>query len=662
MLLVDCFVQHTRCFSSFFCTTMAEASAAVPSQFNYQPIPPAVGGYASQAKQPPSNGTVFAAGQTIEIPLTTGRVGQFIDPARSYLLFRVSMTTGSAANVGLLLERVGAAAFIETMEIWLNGQPIEQIYGYNNVAQLAYDLYYGLGRADLLSYVEGCAYRSPMGVSLQAAGPIRELNAGNNVGTQACAVVSEGHFTSAGAYGSSNTVPANNTSAAIEVGALGVRSLIPVGAQDILASYDLPNNMAAAPTATSSEYANFQVVPNTIILPSNGAGTSNSGGRYFAIPLISGLLGTLANKMFPALTFAPGSLMLRLKLCQPAAPGTRVIMVRPTYTGIRTETGGAGGTGVDASILAPQNLTQGGFYFKAYTATDAWQLEDVNFVAVTLTLQAHVSASILSAAQAASLDLHTKSFTTVYSIVPQDAQAATIIVPIRKLSLNSLFFTYRDTARQTGTSYGGSFLSRFAPTGACINSFSWYTMFGNERIREYPYTQQVETLVENLRALDEWTDLEINFGPALRPIPLSSGPMTGLWDAAATATSYVNPVGGFFGAIATSTAVVVAGAAGAGTSIYAFMGLGALYTVDKWSLPLQSAGFFHALDLDVFNGTSGTSRSGRNTTGDQITLYLTNGTAVGMFPGATRTMQMDAIALHDLRINIQAGGIAVPVS
>lgn len=637
---------------------MAEATAAVPSQFNYAPIPPAVGGYASQAKQPPSNGTVFSAGQIIEIPLTTGKVGQFIDPGRSYLLFRVSMVDTATANVGLLLERVGAAAFFETMEIWLNGQPIEQIYGYNNVAQLCYDLYCGLGRADHMSYVDGCASKSPIGVSLQSANAMRQDNdVVNTVSSQACAIVTEGHFTSAGAYGSSDVTVGNISSTAIDYGALGVRGNIPLGTQNALAVAGLPNDTVA--TATGSEYCHFQIVSNTIILPSNSTNsplTARPNGRYFAIPLISGLLGTLATKMFPALTFAPGSLMLRFKLCQPAAPGTRVTLVTPSYTGNRST------TGADASALQAANVTQGGFYFRVYNAADAWQIADVNFVAVTLTLQAHVSASILSAAQSASLDLHTKSFTTVYSMLPQGATACTIIVPIRKLSLNSLFFTYRDTARQTGTSYGGSFLSRFAPTGACSETFSWYTMFGNERIREYPYTKQVETLMENLRSLNEILDLELNFGTALRPIPTACGPIPGLWTEAATIGSYVNPVGGFYGAIATNTTVATAGTAGAGTSSYAFMGTGALYTADKWSFPLQNCGFFHALDLDVFNGTTGTSRSGRNTTGDQITFYGDNGMTAGMFPGATRTIQMDAIALHDLRINIQAGGIAVPVS
>lgn len=633
---------------------MAEASAAVPSQFNYQPIPPAVGGYASQAKQPPSNGSVFNAGQIIEIPLTTGKVGQFIDPARSYLLFRVNMINTATAEVGLLLERVGAAAFFETMEIWLNGQPIEQIYAYNNVAQLAYDLYYGLGRASHLSFIEGCAYNSPMGVSLGTAGPavVDDISA-NGPTTQACAIVSLGHFTSAGSYGSLDIATLNISSTVIPTAGLGARAIIPRAVQDDAANGLLPDDTVC--NATGAEYCNFQIVPNTIILPTNSTNVQNSTartGRYFAIPIISGLLGTLANKMFPALTFAPGSLMLRLKLCQPAAPGVRVTLIPPAYNAFnRTFTGGA------ASAQASY-FTQGGFYYKAYSAADAWQISDINFVAVTLTLQAHVSASILSAAQAASLDLHTKSFTTVYSIVPQGANAATIIVPVRKLSLNSLFFTYRDTARETGTSYGGSFLSRFAPTGACTETFSWYTMFGNERIREYPYTKQVETLVENLRALDEWTDLEINFGPALRPIPLCAGAMYALWTDDATVGTYVNPVGGFYTAITTNTAAIAAGTVDA----YEFISQGALYNGDKWSLPLQNAGFFHALDLDVFNGTSGTSRSGRNTTGDQITLYLENGLTTAMFPGAARAIRMDAIALHDLRINIQAGGIAVPVS
>lgn len=652
---------------------MAEQTAAVPSQFNYSPIPPAVGGYVSQQKNMPSNGTVFGAGQTIEIPLVTGRVGQFIDPARSYLMFNVKMV-----GAGLLLERVGAHAFFEQFEIWLNGQPLEQIWAYNAISQLMYDLYYGVGRSDLLSFVEGCAYTSPMGVAVAAnglwSGAVGATILGNTAGqAEAIAVVSQGHFTESGPMATSQAAAAA-TSAATN-GALAIRGAVDMSGSNLaLNDIQVDADADAAYVTGPAGYCNFQVVPNTIITPTAvvfaagtgpqeamaaaaGAAAARPNGRYFAIPLISGVLGTLAMKMFPALTFAPGSLMLRFKTAQPAAPGSQVSMLAASYD-TRYRTGDIANANL---TTATQVASTGGFFFQPFAVANFWTLSDVTFVTTTVTLQAGVSASILSAAQSGALDLHTKSFTDVYAQLPALASTATLIIPLRKLSMNSLFVFFRDTAREIGFR-GGSYLSRYAPTGALAETFSWYCIFGNERIREYPYLRPVETLVENLRALHEWTDLEINFGPALRPITLGAAAMTNLWNT--DVASWVNPVGGFYGAICdnvTTNTTVVGTPASVGVATQSTSN-GILYTCDKWSLPLQCCGFFLSLDLDVFSGTTGTSRSGRNTTGDQITIYLDNGNANAMFPGAGRSVRVDFVALHDLRINIQAGGIAVPVS
>jgi hypothetical protein len=650
---------------------MAEQTAAVPSQFNYSPIPPAVGGYVSQQKNMPSNGTVFAPGQPIEIPLVTGRVGQFIDPSRSYLMFNVKMV-----GAGLLLERVGAHAFFDQFEIWLNGQPLEQIWAYNAIAQLMYDLYYGVGRSDLLNFVEGCAYTSPMGVAVAGNGLWSGAAGATILGAtagqaEAIAIVSQGHYTGAGPMATSQAAAAA-TSAATN-GALAVRGAVDMGGSNqALNDIQVDGDADAVYTSSPAGFCNFQVVSNTIITPTAVAFAAGTGpqealaaaagtaaarpnGRYFAIPLISGLLGTLAMKMFPALTFAPGSLLLRFRTAQPAAPGTQVTMLAASYD-TRYRTGDIANANL---TTATEVASTGGFFFNPYSSAAAWSLSDVTFVTTTVTLQAGVSASILSAAQSGALDLHTKSFTDVYAQVPATASTATLIIPLRKLSMNTLFVFFRDTARETGFR-GGSFLSRYAPTGALSESFSWYCIFGNERIREYPYLRPVETLVENLRALHEWTDLEINFGPALRPIPLGAAAMTNLWNT--DVASWVNPVGGFYGAICdnvTTSTTVVGGTIAVATQSTSN---GILYTCDKWSLPLQFCGFFLSLDLDTFSGTTGTSRSGRNTTGDQITIYLDNGNANAMFPGAGRSMRADFVALHDLRINIQAGGIAVPVS
>jgi hypothetical protein len=566
--------------------------AAVPAVFNYQPIPAAVGGYYSQAKQPPSNGTSFQAGQWIQLPIVTGRIGQFYDPQRCYFMFRVLM--GSAQ--GLMLERVGAHAFFESVELWLNGQPLEQIQQYNCLMQLIRDQYYGLGRSDVCAEVEGCAVENMIGVSMTTA----------NAGYPSGAMV----------------MPQGTAGVAIDT---ATDLVVVLGQQTLSTNSTAPADATIVPGVL----ANVSGGPNALI-PGNG-GTANSTWRWFAVPILSGLLGTPASKAFPALVFAPGSLFWQIKLAQSAAPGTRFV---PTAVANQRY----------ALTLTP------------FLATDYWTVDNFNFVSGAVTLQSGVAATILSAAASGQLDLNTKSFTNVFVSIPASQTAANLIVPLRKLSLNSIFVTFRDPNRETGSgastnvlspSYGG-FLSRIAPTGCLNETFTAQWRFGNELIREYPYQQHVEFYVEVLRNLHEWFDKELNFCTALRPIR-ALAPLT-------TADTYVlgqsaalfHPVGGFYATYAD---------AGGGTPTATAIA----WTCDKPTQLLQQCGFFLALDLDVFSGSSSTSRSGRNTTGDQITVNLTNGAATSGLFGA-RNMRADFFGMHDLRVNIQAGGIAVPVS
>lgn len=553
--------------------------AAVPAVFNYQPIPAAVGGYYSQSKQPPSNGTSFQAGQWIQLPIVTGRIGQFYDPQRCYFMFRVVMTTG----IGLMLERVGAHAFFESVELWLNGQPLEQIQQYNCLMQLIRDEYYGLGRADVCADVEGCAMEEQVGFSFSV-----------NAATAAVGRVT-------GSWGPTETT----------TGTLGA-----------LVTYSGPATTALAAlsdgTARPAPLQPATNGPNAII-----GGTAAGQYRWFAVPILSGLLGTLAAKAFPALVFAPGSLFWQIKLAQPAAPGTRVT--------------------VNATTVAASNLMQG-FTFTTFSAGDSWTIDNFNFVSGAVTLQSGVAATILSAAASGQLDLNTKSFTNVYASLAASSSAANIIVPLRKLSLNSIFVTFRDPNRETASggaaAYGG-FLGRIAPTGCLAETFTAQWRFGNELIREYPYQQSVEFYVEVLRNLHEWMDKELNFCTALVPLRTRYPVGAGIFVAGQAAGAVYAPVGGFYATYADGSVP--------------------LYTCDKSSQIVQNCGYFLALDLDVFSGSSSTSRSGRNTTGDQITINLANGSSTnGMF--GARAMRVDFFGMHDLRVNIQAGGIAVPVS
>ena len=568
--------------------------AAVPAVFNYQPIPAAVGGYYSQSKQPPSNGTSFQPGQWIQLPIVTGRIGQFYDPQRCYFMFRVLLTQQQVGPPvipleGLMLERVGAHAFFESVELWLNGQPLEQLQQYNCLMQLIRDQYYGLGRADVCADVEGCASENQMCVSFATS-------------ANATAALQNSAFVKASASASFGAT----VDFAASIGGMSTFNVL--GANTA--------GSVTATTTTISEPSPIEASPNAVIWNDPGVNY-----RWFAVPILSGLLGTLASKAFPALVFAPGSLFWQIKLAQPAAVGTRVT---PATTANR----------------------RNGFAWKVYNTTVNWSIDNFNFVSGAVTLQSGVAATILSAAASGQLDLNTKSFTNVSASLAASSSAANIIVPLRKLSLNSIFVTFRDPAREnastaTAASGFGGFLSRIAPTGCLAETFTAQWRFGNELIREYAYQQSVEFYVEVLRNLHEWMDKELNFCTALRPIRNPTAALAaGAYVAGQGAGVPYHPVGGFYATYADAAAS---------------------QTCDLISQIVQNCGYFLALDLDVFSGSSSTSRSGRNTTGDQITINLTNGAATnGMF--GARNMRVDFFGMHDLRVNIQAGGIAVPVS
>lgn len=578
--------------------------AAVPSDFNYTAIPPAVGGYYSQSKQVPSNGTEFNPGQWIQIPITTGRIGQFYDPKRCYFLFRARQktytevtpppSTISSETGGLLLERAGAHGFFESVELWLNGQPLEQIQQYNCLMQLMVDQYYGLGRADVCSDIEGVASESPIAIQSTAV-----------VANEYCAIV----HNVAGA--NTGTWPAINT--AVAPGLLEGGGVVYNTAASAAVATTLANGLVDVPTTP-------QVVANAVVP------AGDNGARYFAVPILSGLLGTLAQKVFPALVFAPGSLMWQIKLAQNAAPG------------VRYQRGAAGSMFVPSALAANVAAATSSMCFLSYNAAATYVIDNFSFVSGAVTIQAGVAATVLSAAASGQLDLQTKSFTNVYASVPGNATTANIIIPLRKLSLNSLYTVFRDPTRETGTK-GGGFLSRVAPSGCHNNAFSVQYRFGNELIREYPYQYSVEHYVEILRNLHEWMDKELNFTTALRPLRLAVPLVATTFSGSAANYSSYDPRGGFYASPVSSTT----------------------YSCNTWTMLLQNCGFFLALDLDVFSGSSTTSRSGRNTTGDQITVNYSNGTAgAGMF--GTDAYRADFFGLHDLRINCQAGGIAVPIS
>ena len=117
---------------------------AVPPLVNYgdQRLPAIRAGH-RRVRAPATNAGSVGPGLVTWIQLDTSQLGAFLDPHNSYLQFDLQMTGMTVENTRTLyalLSNSGAAAFIDTLRIYVQGNCIEEITNYGALQELLCDM------------------------------------------------------------------------------------------------------------------------------------------------------------------------------------------------------------------------------------------------------------------------------------------------------------------------------------------------------------------------------------------------------------------------------------------------------------------------------------------------------------------------------------------
>lgn len=348
---------------------------AVPSSYNVTKVkPPAVAAYKRRFVQPASSTAAATGGTYVRIPIPTGQAGTFLDPHRSFLQFKLSLTS-AFANGFRFAGLAGASACIQELRLYCSGQVVSEILNYNNVAEVVNDVTSGSGRSHLNTLCTG-AYTV------------------NTIGDPATALL-----TATVGY---------STSFNGDVATAG------------------PNNIAFT--------------------------------RTFTIPLIDGWVGLMAEKAFPTMLVAPGTLELEIKFATDA---------------VAFESG--------AALVAAASYT------------------NIAFVGEQVIIHSDVADAVLAAAQSGLL-MYSTGYHTYQSTIAA-ATAGSFIIPARALSANSFFWSFRDTAGiSTQANFG---LRRINPSVdiSDANYKTFWLTIGTENVPQRSIQSYTEAFGELSKAL-----------------------------------------------------------------------------------------------------------------------------------------------------------------
>lgn len=237
------------------------------------------------------------------------------------------------------------------------------------------------------------------------------------------------------------------------------------------------------------------------------------------------------------------------------------------------------------------------FVLSAGSATIS--ITDVQFVMKEILVHSSVIDAITSA-NAAGINMFTQSFHNYTASV--SGTGSSTIIPARLLGANSIFHAFRTTGDiSSQTAYS---LRRVRPA----NLTGYQLVIGAERVPQKPITGATtnagfgEFLMELKKATHELTDRDCGFSPSF-------------FVNKATATTF-----GDIGYNALTAGV--------------------------------NASFLIGYDLDTYSLSNDTARSGRNLSGDTMTMELTASGAM-----TATTLTCDTFILHDMRIVFSPGGV-----
>lgn len=188
----------------------------------------------------------------------------------------------------------------------------------------------------------------------------------------------------------------------------------------------------------------------------NGVAAATPLSRTFSIPLIDGWIGLMAEKAFPTMLVAPGTLEIEIKFA------------------------------TDAVAFQSANAPVG----VAYT--------NIAFVGEQVIIHSDVADAVLAAAQSGLLMYSTGYHT--YQTTTGAASNGSFIIPARALSANSFFWTWRTTAVDTLANFG---LRRKNPAATITeaNYKTFWLTIGTETVPQRSIQSYSECFAELSKAL-----------------------------------------------------------------------------------------------------------------------------------------------------------------
>ena len=291
---------------------MDETRTAIPTEINLAKTkPPATPAYARKFQSLAPLASYTPESQALQIFIDTSTPGSFFDPQCTYLQFDIrvdaTVTGTTQERTQVFLSSAGINSIFEDMRIFVQGVPIEEIREYHTLCSFLHDLH-GVTTA------AACGLEFP--VTCQSAdddnNPLSILHRVD--------ATMNGNYR----YPDANYVYHPRISGPSNGQLTRTAMMVPEYAShaDRTRLLDIAGNVLYGAPVNNANGIEVSLTDNskgfTEAEQSKGDRATNrlkTGITYRCqVPLVSGILGTMAEKMFPAMLLAPGTLMLEMRL------------------------------------------------------------------------------------------------------------------------------------------------------------------------------------------------------------------------------------------------------------------------------------------------------------------------------------------------------------
>lgn len=388
---------------------------AVPPLVNYsdQRLPAIRAGH-RRVRAPATNAGTVGPGLVSWIQIDTSQLGAFLDPHNSVLEFKLkykNLLTSADKRTHALLSNAGAAAHIDTLRLYVQGNCVSELQNYGAAQEMLCDMN-GNGQ-----YIHD--------PPLRGAAALADCTWRNQ-------------FTGTAVAGA---VPADYQPAGVITGgtqkfpqSISPYDYLDPGLHDgYLRGYQaqLGRKLGRPRTFDSTLLHQNRFISRASVVGNVGAANRGDSLTYVcSIPLIDSFLGMFATKAFPLLEFAPGSVQLQITWAQQYVPFYGFITQRHNIDVLEDEWVVVGDTPTNAADADLQLIT--------------WEISEINFVHKVIVMPAEVAGVIMSRQAQADTTLRVRQL-RYYTLPRLTANTDTynLIVPAKIQSASAMYLTFR---------------------------------------------------------------------------------------------------------------------------------------------------------------------------------------------------------------------------